>query len=120
MAACSPGPPPRAFGSGRLGHSIQQKVDSSPTSVTGTVYSAGDVKYAAIHEFGGKTAAHEIVAKNGQALAFMMGGKQVFFKKVNHPGSTMPERSFLRSSLGEMKDEIIGGIREAVAEGTRK
>ena len=50
----------------------------------------------------------------------MMGGKQVFFKKVNHPGSTMPERSFLRSSLGEMKDEIIGGIREAVAEGTRK
>ena len=105
---------------GALRRSIFGKVEDEPTRVVGKVASSGDVKYAAIHEFGGKTAAHEIVAKNGQALAFMMGGKQVFFKKVNHPGSTMPERSFLRSSLGEMKDEIIGGIREAVAEGTRK
>ncbi len=82
--------------SGRLGQSIQQKVESSGTSITGKVYSAGDVKYAAIHEFGGHIPAREIVAKNAQALAFTMGGKQVFAKKVNWPGATMPERSFMR------------------------
>lgn len=105
---------------GALRRSIFGKVEDEPTRVVGKVASSGDVKYAAIHEFGGKTAAHEIVAKNGQALAFMMGGKQVFFKKVNHPGSTMPERSFLRSSLSDMKSEILEGLRQAVKEGTGK
>ncbi|WP_213308184.1 HK97 gp10 family phage protein [Paraburkholderia sacchari] len=33
---------------------------------------------------------------------------------------TMPERSFLRSALADMKDEIVLGIRGAVAEGIQK
>ena len=106
--------------SGRLQQSIQQKVDSNATSVTGTVYSAGDVKYAAIHEFGGQIPAHEIVAKNAQALAFMMGGKMVFAKRVNWPGATMPERSFMRSSLADMRDEIVQKMTQAVQEGAKE
>lgn len=105
---------------GRLGQSIQQKVDSSVTSVTGTVYSAGDVKYAAIHEFGGQIPAHEIVARNANALAFMMGGKQVFAKRVQWPGATMPERSFMRSSLADMRDEIVQKMTQAVREGAKE
>jgi phage gpG-like protein len=105
---------------GRLGQSIQQKVDSTATGITGTVYSAGDVKYAAIHEFGGHIPGHEIVARNAQALAFMMGGKQVFAKRVNWPGATMPERSFMRSSLADMRDEIVEKMTQAVQDGAKE
>jgi phage gpG-like protein len=103
--------------SGRLGQSIQQRVTSTQSEVTGMVYSAGDVPYARIHEYGGKTAAHIIEARNAEALSFVMGGRQVFAKKVNHPGSVMPERSYMRSSLRDMKDEIIEGMKRAVGEG---
>ncbi len=100
--------------SGKLWQSIHDKVTSTSTTVTGAVYSSGDIKYAAIHEFGGVTPAHVIEAKNAKALAFMMGGKMVFAKSVNHPGSRMPERSFMRSSLRDMQEEIKQGLRQAV------
>lgn len=102
--------------SGDLRRSIANTVDSTANSVIGKVYSSGDVKYAAIHEFGGQTKAHVIEAINGKALAFMMGGKQIFVKRVNHPGSKIPERSFLRSSLTDMRDEIVEGLHQTVVE----
>ncbi len=102
---------------GRLGQSIQQRVDSSAASITGTVYSAGDVKYAAIHEFGGHIPAREIVAKNAKALSFVMNGNRVFAKSVQWPGANMPQRSYMRSSLADMKDEIIEKMTIAVQEG---
>lgn len=104
---------------GRLGQSIQQRVESDSGSVTGIVYSSGDVPYGRIHEYGGKTAAHVIEAKNGKALAFAKGGQMVFARRVNHPGSLMPERSFMRSSLKDMKDEIIQKMTLAVREGAK-
>jgi phage gpG-like protein len=106
--------------SGKLGQSIQQRVTSTPSSVQGKVYSAGNLPYAAIQEYGGKTAAHVIEAKNGKALAFMMGGNMVFAKKVNHPGSNIPSRSYMRSSLTDMKDEIINRMRGSVVEGFKQ
>jgi len=102
--------------SGALSRSIFDQVTDNPTSVLAKIASSGDVKYAAIHEFGGRTPAHIIVPDKAKALAFMMGGKMMFAKVVNHPGSNMPERSFLRSSLGEMEDEIRDGMRRAVVE----
>lgn len=92
--------------SGDLRRSIHSvlPVEVGATSVTGRVGQSGDVKYGAIHEFGGKTQAHVIEAK-GKALAFQWKGDQVFFKKVNHPGSVMPERSYMRSALAEMAPE---------------
>lgn len=105
---------------GALRRSIFHEVDQSTTAVTGKVASSGDVKYAAIHEFGGTTKAHIIEPVKAKALAFMMGGKQVFARRVNHPGSRIPERSFLRSSMRDMREEITVGLQEAVREGLQQ
>jgi hypothetical protein len=41
------------------------------------------------------------VPNKAKALAFVLGRKQVFATRVNLPAVTMPERSYLRSSLAE-------------------
>ena len=75
-----------------------------------------DVKYAAIHEFGGTIPPHQIVPDKARALAFLVGGKQVFAARVNLPAITMPERSYMRSSLAEMAGEIHDELDVAVVE----
>jgi phage gpG-like protein len=72
------------------------------------------VRYARIHEYGGVTRPHVIVPKRGQALAFNWKGRDVLFARVNHPGSKIPERSFLRSSLREEKPLIRDRYRAAI------
>jgi phage gpG-like protein len=106
--------------SGALRRSIFGTVTDTDTSITAKVGSAGDVKYAGLHEYGGTTAAHVIEPSKAQALAFVLDGKQAFFKRVHHPGSRMPERSYLRSSLDDMRTEIVEGMRQAVLEGLSK
>lgn len=101
---------------GALRRSIQPNVAESPSSVQGRVFSTGDVKYARIHEYGGRTRAHVIEPRKAGALMFAMGGKNVFAKRVNHPGSIMPERSFMRSSLEEMRAEITRSMADGVIE----
>lgn len=81
------------------------------------IFSSGDVKYAGIHEFGGQTQPHDIYPKSAEALAFMIGGQQIFAKVVHHPGSKMPERSFMRSSLEEMAPTIVEELQSALQEG---
>jgi phage gpG-like protein len=105
--------------SGALRRSIFETVEDDPTKVIGKVASSGDVKYAAIHEFGGMIPAHEIVPDKAKALAFLIGGKQVFAQRVQIPAIDMPERSYLRSSLADMADEIQEGLREAVHDGVQ-
>ena len=91
-------------------------VSADGDGVLASVGSNGDVKYAAIQEYGGKTRAHEILPVKAQALAFVAGGAQRFARKVEHPGSLIPERSYLRSSLDEMSDEIVAALADAAAE----
>lgn len=98
---------------GALAASIFSSIDSNETETAISVSSTG-VPYAAIQEFGGKTAAHEIIATNAKALAFRAGGDFVFAKHVNHPGSNIPARSYLGSSLAEMGNEIESGLKQAV------
>lgn len=105
--------------SGALRRSIFETVEDDTTSVIGKVASSGDVKYAGIHEFGGTIPAHEIVPNKAKALAFIIGGKQVFATRVQIPAIQMPERSYLRSALTDMADEIKEGMREAVNEGLK-
>lgn len=105
---------------GALGRSIQTETATSGDVTTGRVFSAGDVKYAAIHEFGGRTPPHDIFPKKAEALAFMAGGQMVFAKVVHHPGSNIPERSFMRSGLFDMSEEIVAGIREAAVKGAQQ
>ena len=101
--------------SGALRDSIVASVSADADGVVASVGSVGDVKYAAIQEYGGKTSAHEILPVKAQALAFVAGGAQRFARRVEHPGSLIPERSYLRSSLDEMRDEILAALAEAAA-----
>jgi phage gpG-like protein len=102
--------------SGALASSIVATVDESSADVSVRIGTSGDVKYAAIQEFGGTIPPHEIVPDKAKALAFAVGGKQVFATRVNLPAVTLPERSYLRSSLGEMAGEITEELSDAVVE----
>lgn len=102
--------------SGALSDSIAATVTADADGVLASVGSVGDVKYAAIQEYGGKTSAHEILPVKGSALAFVIGDTQHFARRIEHPGSVIPERSYLRSALGDMKDEIVDALAGAAAE----
>ena len=104
---------------GRLRRSIYSDVRTEGDAVIGRVFSSGDVPYAAIHEFGGRTAPHDIYPVKKQALSFMQSGKRAFYRHVRHPGSRIPERSYLRSSLDDMRDRIVREMTDAVEESLR-
>jgi phage gpG-like protein len=95
--------------SGTLRDSIATGISSDQDGVSVSVGSVGDVKYAAIQEYGGKTSAHEILPVKAQALAFIAGGAERFVRRVEHPGSLIPERSYLRS-LDDMRGKILGSL----------
>ena len=103
---------------GKLVRSIFEQVTNSANEVSGRVFSSG-LPYAAIQEFGGQTKAHIIEAVNGKALAFNMGGKQVLFKRVHHPGSHIKGAHYMGEAFREMTPEIRVGYEEAAREGTR-
>lgn len=102
--------------SGALADSIAASVTADPHGVLASVSSEGDVKYAAIQEYGGKTGAHEILPAKARALAFVVDGALHFARRVEHPGSVIPERSYLRSALEDMKDEIVEALAGAASE----
>ena len=102
--------------SGALRDSIAAGVTADSDGVVASVGSEGDVKYAAIQEYGGKTSAHEILPVKGDVLAFVSGDGQRFARRIEHPGSVIPERSYLRSSLEDMKDEILAALASTAAE----
>jgi phage gpG-like protein len=79
------------------------------------IYADGSAPYAAIQEFGGKTAAHDIIPDKSKVLAFMLNGKQMFARRVHHPGSEIPERSYMRSALAEQSQDIAEALRETLA-----
>jgi phage gpG-like protein len=87
--------------SGALTSSIMQE---SPiiegSSVIGKVYSTGDVKYAAVHEYGLTVSK---VSKLGKPFTV-----------------TYPERSFMRSSLEDMRNDISTALRDAVMAGLQQ
>jgi phage gpG-like protein len=105
--------------SGALAASIESSTEGDG-SATSIVASSIGVPYAAIQEFGGKTAAHDIVAVKGKALAFGAGGGSVFARRVRHPGSTIPARSYIGGSFAEMSDEIVAGLKQAVLKALRQ
>ena len=103
--------------SGALRASIAAAVDVDGDKVRARVFSSGDVKYAAIQEYGGHTSPHEILPNKGKALAFVIGGKPVFATMVHHPGSQIPARSYLRSSLADMAGQIAVELKSAAVAG---
>ena len=104
---------------GRLRRSIFSSVTETDTSIVGKVESSGDVKYARIHEYGFSgdelVQAHTRTIK--QAFGKAISPKTVFVKEFTRHVD-MPERSFMRSALADMRDDIKAGLRAAVAEGS--
>lgn len=99
--------------SGKLLNSIKGEMHENGTAIYGRTYSSG-VPYAAIHEYGGQTKPHDIYPRTAQALHFFgAGGSEVFARVVHHPGSKIPARSYLRSSLAEMREQMIHDFTEA-------
>ena len=117
--------------SGALARSIQQESPiEQDGGIYGRVFSSGDVKYAAIHEYGG-------VIKHPGGTAYIPGlgpgGLPAFISNSAADGLAsighavprtlphdipMPERSFLRSSLADQAAEIAQGLKDAVLRGS--
>src|SRR3984885_5410429 len=68
--------------SGALKDSIVASVTADADGVLASVGSEGDVKYAAIQEYGGKTSAHEILPVKGDVLAFVASDGQHFARRI--------------------------------------
>lgn len=100
--------------SGALADSIGMTIDESSSGVAVRIATSPDVKYAAIHEFGGAIPPHQIVPDKAKALVFLVGGKPAFAARVQIPAVTMPERSYMRSSLADMADQIRDELAAAV------
>lgn len=86
--------------SGALRNSIHSSWDNNEAQV-GT-----NLKYAAIHQFGGKTSPHKIKPVTKKALAF--GG--IVRKLVDHPGSDIPARPFLVLTPQD-EDDILEDVQ---------
>jgi phage gpG-like protein len=101
---------------GDLRASIHPVSQETASSVSGGAGGGAGLRYARIHEYGGVIPAHQVVARNAKALAFSVNGVMRFAKSVNIPAVTMPERSYMRSSLKEQAPEGIAQLRAAVKE----
>lgn len=98
---------------GRLQSSIFSSSDDRSASVGVDTDLA---PYGAALEFGATIPAQLIAAKNAKALAFLVGGRQVFAKHVNRPAFVLPPHSFLRTALTELAPDLLAEIEGAVAE----
>lgn len=102
--------------SGTLASSINYQ--AGPASVVlgvarmGAAGSAG--AYAAIHQFGGRTKAHVIRARNKKALFWPGAGHPV--RQVNHPGSVIPARPYLFNPDGTFPEPWMRAIREILGD----
>lgn len=67
---------------GNLRKSLSVRVDTDRVTIGPNMRQA---PYAGYVEFG--TAPHTILPKRGKYLVFTIGGKKVFARKVNHPGT---------------------------------
>lgn len=99
---------------GDLRRSIFSGVNDKGDEIEGFAKQSGDVKYGAILEFGGTVHIPEIVPVKAKALHWVHAGKDVFAKRARAHDVTIPEFRYMRSSLEDMRDEIVSGLKDAV------
>jgi hypothetical protein len=94
-------------GTGNLANSVVNDVSIDGNTIIGRVFGDGSVDYFDIQERGGQTPAHEIVVRDAKALRFLLlngsgeAAETVFAMRVQHPGSKIMPKYFLRNSLKE-------------------
>jgi HK97 gp10 family phage protein len=91
---------------GQLRESLGVRVEANRVLIGPTA------KYAPYVEFG--TQPHVIKAKNAQALVFKVGGKTVFARQVNHPGTKA--RPFVRPAFEAWVESVGPAIAAANVE----
>lgn len=87
--------------SGQLAGSIVQRFDNDAATV------GSNKEYARIHQLGGRTKPHVIRAKTKRALSF--GG--IVVRQVNHPGSNIPARPYLKMTPRDLRDLVLESKR---------
>lgn len=87
---------------GHLGASLLWKVEDSAQGITGTVATGKNVPYAKIHEYGAVF----------DRLVTMAWGRPVKEPKMHT--FHYPERSFMRTGLADMREDIVTTLRDAV------
>lgn len=95
--------------SGRLARSINQRVVQEDLKVTGSV--GTNVSYGRIHELGGTFKVAEHMRMMRQAFGKPM--KDPRMVTVRAHTVTFPQRSFLKSSLDEMRGAIVSRLSAA-------
>jgi phage gpG-like protein len=100
--------------SGRLLASITSTLVENTTSIVGKVETRG-VPYAAIHEYGGTI--HHPGSSKFQAWEGPDGWVRTHFTRPHD--IVMPMRSYMRSSLEEMRSEIVARLTAAAHSGAR-
>ena len=103
---------------GALRRSIQLAMSQDGDLMRATVYSAGDVKYARIHEFGFSGVEHVVAHTRMQTQVF---GRVVSPFQVNVGAHdrmmNMPQRSFMRTGLADRQEPATKAIMDAVMAG---
>ncbi|WP_335995828.1 HK97 gp10 family phage protein [Acinetobacter pittii] len=101
---------------GRLGRSITQKLIELSNGVAGIV--GTNVEYAPPHEYGFKG---DVTVKAHLRMIKMAFGKSISPKQVSIKTHTrkvdLPEKSFLRSALEEMRKEIKQDLEVSIQRG---
>jgi phage gpG-like protein len=118
------GPRPERLGvvTGRLRSSLYSFASENPGTQDWVGLLGTNVNYAAIHELGGITRPHPIVAKNRPYLVFWWDriGKWMKIKSVHHPGSRIPARPYLdygiRMTLPKIFNLVQLAINKAIEE----
>lgn len=100
---------------GNLRAHIKGAVRASARRITASA--TARAKYAAILEWGGTIAAHDILPKSKEVEKFLIGGAETFAKVVHHPASKMPRLYYMHAALDDLESEIIAGMESAVARG---
>lgn len=105
---------------GTLRRSIDQRLLTDSNAVTGVV--STNVKYGKAHEYG---SSGPVTVKEHLRLV-----KQAFGKTLKYPvwatvkahsmNQNLPERSFLRSALADMRPDIMAELDRAIAEGVAR
>lgn len=100
--------------SGRLRSKMQFPLIQRRGAVIKAVF-GNKVKYAAIHEYGGTTRPHDIFPRRAKALRFIVGGEDVFAKRVRHPGSKISEKRYIREPVEKGVPKLTGLLEKNIA-----
>jgi hypothetical protein len=103
--------------SGKYLASIKGDTRNTENRISGIAYS--DAPQASILEYGGTIPFHEILPNVATALAFNMGGGQVFAAGVAMPDVTIKKRGVLHSALYQLHGKIVSDMGAAVNETAR-